>query len=242
MHSTTSPGLTVVAGLIFLVSGMATVSISAETDDSFVSMFNGKDLSGWEGKPGWWFVRDGAITSESTAEKPCETHNYLMWRDGQPGDFELRLKYRLEGGNSGIQLRSREIPNWDTRGYHADIDASGQWSGALFEHARGGIALRGQRVVIDEDGTRHETSIGDAAELMKHIKADSWNEYRIVARGARITLFVNGVLMADAVDHQKDRAARKGIIALQMHPGPPMTVQFKDLRIKLFDKRDLPAE
>lgn len=202
-------------------------------DDGFVSMFNGRDLTGWEGLPGWWYVEDGAITSQSTVEKPCRECNYLMWRGGKPGNFELRAKYKIVGGNSGIQFRSRELPKFDTYGYQADLEAGKQWTGCLFEHARGGVAMRGEKVVIDEDGTRHVTSIGDPAELLKAIKADDWNEYRVIARGPEITLEINGVVMAQAVDRQKDKAARDGVIALQVHPGPPMKIQFKDLRIKL---------
>jgi hypothetical protein len=206
-----------------------------EVEEGFVSMFNGKDLTGWEGKPGGWTIEDGAITGRSTKEKPCPKHHYLMWRGGKPGDFELRLSYRITGGNSGIQLRSREVPNWDTRGYQADIEAGDLWSGALFEHARGGVAMRGTKVVIDEDGTKHVTQTADPAELQKKIRAEDWNDYVIIARGPEITLKINGVVMSQAIDRDKKHAARNGVIALQMHPGPPMTVQFKNLRIKVLD-------
>jgi len=205
---------------------------AADGEQGFTSMFNGKDLTGWEGKEGWWYVEDGAITSQSTPEKPCLKCNYLIWQGGKPGDFELRLRYRIVGGNSGIQFRSQTRPDWDTYGYQADIDAAGQWAGALFEHARGGIAMRGQRVVVDESGKKEITSLGDSAELMKHIKKEDWNEYCITARGSEITLAINGVVMSQAVDHEKGKAAREGIIGLQVHPGPPMKIQFKDLRIK----------
>lgn len=206
-----------------------------EPEEGFVSMFNGKDLTGWEGKPGGWWVEDGTITSRSTPEKPCKKHHYLMWRGGKPADFELRLSYRLVGGNSGVQFRSRELPNWDTSGYQADMEAGKQWTGALFEHTRGGIALRGQKVVIDEQGNKQITSLGDPAELFKHVKQNDWNDYVIIARGPEITLKINGVVMSQAIDKDKRHAARSGVIALQMHPGPPMTVQFKNIRIKLFD-------
>jgi hypothetical protein len=112
--------------------------------DGFTSLFNSRDLTGWDGQPGWWRVEDGTITAESTAEKPCAKHNYLIWRGGEPADFELRFEYRITGGNSGVQFRSREVPDWDMRGYQADIEDGPQWTGALFEHERGGIALRGE--------------------------------------------------------------------------------------------------
>lgn len=216
------------------------VALSASGDGEvaetgFVSIFNGRDLADWEGAPGWWYVEDGAITAQSTIDKPCTKHTYLIWRGGTPGDFELRLEYRLVGGNSGVQFRSREVPDWDTNGYQADLDAAGEWTGALYEHTRGGIAMRGERVVIDEDGRRHVTRIGDPAKLLQRVRKNDWNEYQIVASGERIVLKINGVLMAEAIDRQRDHASRQGIIALQMHPGPAMKVQFRNLRIRIDD-------
>ena len=206
-------------------------------EKGFVSMFNGKDLTGWEGKPGWWYVEEGAITSQSTPEKPCTRCNYLMWRGGKPGDFELRATYKLIDGNSGIQFRSKELPDWDTFGYQADMEAGDQWTGCLFEHERGGIAMRGEKVVIDPDGKKHVTRLADPKELAKRVKKNDWNEYCVIARGNEITLKINGVVMAQAIDNQTGKAARSGIIALQMHPGPPMKVQFKNLRIKALGKK-----
>ena len=222
-------------GLLVALFGFAGVSYSAESESGFVPIFNGKDLTGWEGKAGWWRVEDGAITSESTPQKPCLQCNYLMWRGGQPGDFDLRLEYRLVGGNSGIQFRSRELPDFDTSGYQADMEAADQWTGCLFEHTRGGISMRGQRVVIDKSGAKKTTLIGDEKELLKKVKKNDWNSYRILARGNEITLEINGVVMCQAVDDQEGIAARKGVIAFQMHPGPPMKVQFRNIRLKMFD-------
>ncbi len=217
------------------VAADANVKKGPEPEKGFAAMFNGKDLTGWEGKPGGWTVEDGVITGQSTQEKPCKKHHYLMWRGGTPGDFELRLSYRLVGGNSGIQLRSRELPNWDTSGYQADMEAAALWSGALFEHTRGGIAMRGTDVVIDADGSKQIKTVADSAKLQKHIKANDWNDYTIVARGPEIVLKINSVVMSKVVDNDRKHAARKGVIALQMHPGPPMKVQFRNLRIKRFD-------
>jgi len=111
---------------------------SAEKEKGFVSMFNGKDLTGWEGKPGGWWVEDGTLTSQSTEENPCIKHHYLYWKGGEPADFILRFKYKLVGGNSGVQIRSETRPNWDTWGYQADMEAGKQWTGCLFQHQRGG--------------------------------------------------------------------------------------------------------
>jgi len=206
---------------------------AAEEADGFIVMFNGENLDGWEGKPGWWYVEDGAITSESTPTKPCSTAHYLMWRGGMPGDFDLRLEFRLLGGNSGIQFRSRELPEFDTSGYQADIEDGEQWTGCLFEHTRGGVAMRGEKVVIARDGSKKVTPLGDPKELLKNVRRHEWNSYRILAMGSEISLEINGVVMAQVTDLQEGLAARAGVIALQMHPGPPMKTQFRNLRIKL---------
>jgi hypothetical protein len=220
------------AALTTVLLSALTIAAAPDGEEGFAPLFNGKDLTGWEGKPGWWHVEDGAITSESTPEKPCLRAHYLIWRGGKPADFDLRLDYRLVGGNSGIQFRSREVPDWDTSGYQADMEAGDQWSGCLFEHSRGGVAMRGQKVTIANDGTKEITAIGDPKELLTHVRKNDWNSYRILARGSEITLEINGVVMCQALDRQAGVAARDGIIALQMHPGPPMKVQFKNIRIK----------
>lgn len=210
---------------------------SGELEDGFTSLFNGKDLTGWEGKPGWWRVEDGAITAESTPEKPCPSAHYLFWRGGKPADFELRAEYRISGvgANSGIQFRSRELPGWDTSGYQADLEAGDQWTGCLFEHTRGSVSMRGEKVVIAADGKRQVTSIGDPKELIRHVKKDGWNQYCVIAKGSDLTLEINGVIMCQATDQQTGLAARDGFIALQMHPGPPMKVQFRNVQIKLLN-------
>jgi hypothetical protein len=212
--------------------GKFRVRPAADDRAGFVSLFNGKDLTGWDAKPNWWYVEDGAITSQTTPEKPCKKCNYLIWKGGKPGDFELRLKYKLVGGNSGIQFRSQRRPDWDTFGYQADMDAAGTWTGCVFAHARGKVAGRGTRTVIDEKGKKTVTRIGDPAKLLKHVKINDWNEYRIIAKGPKLTLMINGVVMCEAVDNAKGKAALDGIIALQVHPGPPMKVQFKDILLK----------
>ncbi len=199
----------------------------------FTSIFNGKDLSGWDGKPGWWTVEDGALTAESTTAKPCAECNYLVWRGGQPANFELIADFRLSGqGNSGIQLRSKALPNWDTSGYQADMSGDGGLVGFVYEHTRGLIAGRGEQVTIGGDGKREVQKLGDAAELLKIYKPEDWNTYRIICRGQEIKLYVNGTLMCQFTDHDEKQAASKGVIALQMHPGPPMKVQFKNIRLK----------
>lgn len=222
---------------LFLLLALPCVGLplaAADSESGFVPMFNGKDLKGWEGLPGWWWVEEGAITSQSTPEKPCVNAHYLMWRGSKPADFDLRLEFRLVGGNSGIQFRSRELPNWDTSGYQADIEDGEQWTGCLFEHTRGGVAMRGQEVEIAANGAKVVRPLGDPAKLLREVRRGEWNTYRILARGPEIALEINGKVMCRVKDLQEGIAAREGVIALQMHPGPPMKIQFRNLRIREF--------
>ncbi len=196
-------------------------------------LFNGVDLTGWDGAPGWWHVEDGALTAESTSQKPCTKCNYLIWKDGRPGDFELTADFRISrSANSGIQIRSETRPDWDTCGYQADMTGDGGLVGFIYHHQRGLIVGRGERVTFTPDGQRHAEKNGDPGELIKHYKIEDWNTYRIVCRGPEITLYVNGVLMSQVTDRHPTLAASSGIIALQMHPGPPMKAQFKNLVLK----------
>ena len=207
--------------------------LEGKKDEDFTPIFNGRDLSGWNGKPGWWRVEDGALTAESTPEKPCKECNYLIWRGDEPADFELLADFKLSSGaNSGIQLRSRELLNWDTFGYQADMTGDGSLVGFVYHHQYGLIAGRGEKSDFAADGTKSVEPLGDPAELLKHYKPGDWNTYRIICRGPGITLYVNDVLMCRITDQRVTPAASRGIIALQMHPGPPMKVQFKNIRIK----------
>ena len=207
-------------------------------EEGFVSMFNGTDLSGWECKPGGWWVEDGAITSESTAEKPCVKHHYLYWKEAEPADFILRFKFKLVGGNSGVQFRSEKRPDWDTWGYQADMEAGTQWTGCLFQHDRNGVVMRGFKAQLDEKGERKEEQFAEPDALQKVIHPEDWNDYEVSAIGTKIALSINGQLMCEVDDHDAKFSRSKGIIAMQMHPGPPMKVQFKDLRIKILKKGD----
>jgi hypothetical protein len=240
-NNMTKRSRSVLAGTVVWLALAPTVAICSEPgasanepEEGFVSMFNGRDLTGWEGAPGWWQVRDGILFAESTADKPCERSHYLYWTGGEPADFDLRFRYRVTGqANSGAQFRSEKRPQWDTWGYQADVDSAGMYTGCLYQHVRGLVAQRGQQVRIDKAGNKTITEFADAAELLKSVKPDGWNEYRILADGPRIVLWLNGVRMCEVEDHQEGFALPRGIIALQMHQGPPMKVEFKNLRIRV---------
>ncbi|MFV1969250.1 MAG: DUF1080 domain-containing protein [Pirellulaceae bacterium] len=222
-----------IAGFIVLTA--AAVAAQAQDEDGFVSMFNGKDLSGWKGRPGAWRVEEGAITGESTTENPSDSTHYLYWTNREPADFIMRFQIKLVGGNSGVQFRSEKRPHFDTFGYQADFDATNQWTGCLFQHRRGAVVQRGSRATISAQGERHEQSFASMESLAETVKRDDFNDYEIVAKGSKVTLRINGRLMCEVDDRDATQACRKGIIALQMHKGPPMKVQFKNLRIQVLD-------
>jgi hypothetical protein len=208
----------------------------------FKELFNGKDLSGWDGDKQFWSVEDGAIVGRTTAEKPAKHNTFLTYREAGVGDFELHVSYKIDGGNSGIQYRSKDMGDYVIGGYQADIVAGDpdKYSGILYEEkGRGILAERGQKVHINGDGSKQTVgSLGDAAELAKGIKKDDWNEYVIVAKGSHLVHKINGTTTIDVVDEDAGKAAREGHLALQIHVGPPMTVQFKDIRIKEFRREN----
>ncbi|QDU58807.1 3-keto-disaccharide hydrolase [Aeoliella mucimassa] len=214
----------------------------ATTEDGFQELLNGQDLSGWEGQPGWWKVEEGVLVCESTPEKPCQRSHYLNWTAGEPADFELRVLYRIHGeGNSGIQFRSDRRPEFDIWGYQADLDTAGVYTGCLYQHDRGLVAGRGERVSFDKSGEKTSETFADSQALLKATEGDDWNEYRIVAQGAKIKLWINGKLMCEVEDHDPKLSTTKGLIALQMHQGPPMKIEYKSVRLRSLDA-DTPIE
>ena len=203
------------------------------------NLFNGKDLTGWKGLE-FWSVEDGCITGRTTKEKPTKGNTFLVWQGGEIGDFEFTFKYKIVGGNSGVQYRSKVVDEkgYVVAGYQADFEAGKTHSGILYEEkGRGILAQRGQKTVI-KDGEKPGKAkvevtgeVGKSAEIQAKIKAEDWNEYRIVAQGGHLQHFINGVQTIDVTD-ETAVGAKKGILALQLHAGPAMVVQFKDLVLK----------
>ncbi|MEZ0274942.1 MAG: DUF1080 domain-containing protein [Roseimicrobium sp.] len=224
-----------------------TASVSA---DEGKAIFNGKDLTGWEGSPGLWSVQDGAITgtTKPNPEDPKKgllKHNtFLIWKAGTVGDFELTFKYRIVAGNSGVQYRSKELPKGEdgpiVGGYQADFEAGKTYSGILYEEkGRQILAKRGEKTTIKPDPAGGKKpvvevtgSVGNSDEIQASIKSEDWNEYKIVAKGNHLQHFINGKQTVDVTDEDSANAPKEGILALQIHAGPPMVVQFKDLILK----------
>jgi hypothetical protein len=223
---------------VFSAALCATSSLFAQEPDKdgFVTIFNGKDLTDWEYNPGIWSVENGCLTGQSPEGKPYDKQDYIYWKE-EIADFVLKVKYRLtgKGSNSGVQIRSEKRPNWDCYGYQADMEEAPNWTGCLFHHSRGAVVKRGFKGMITSEGKDETKQFADPTELAQRYKTEGdWNEYEITAKGSVITLKINGELMCE-VDEQHKEAAKKGIIAFQMHPGPPMKIEFKDVKIKRLD-------
>ena len=223
---------------VCLLAVFAVVQSVTADESEFRTIFDGESLDGWDGDPRFWRVVDGTIVGQTTAQNPTEDNTFLIWRGGEPADFELELEFKLTNHNSGVQYRSREEPEkwgkWVVGGYQADIEETGRYMGILYdEHGRGILAERGQKVVVGEN---HKPSvvgqIADPDALFGKIKKDDWNTYRIVAQGNRLRQWINGQLMVDVTDNDPQMGRRQGIIALQIHAGPPMKVQFRNIRLK----------
>lgn len=208
---------------------------SAASTDEAKLIFNGTDLSGWRGRSDLWSVEDGAITGRTTDENKITQNTFLIWDGGKVGDFELTLKFKMQGGNSGIQYRSRVVDEdaFVVGGYQADIDDNLTYAGINYEEkGRGILALRGQRVTLKEGNAKEVESFGDAAEIGKVIKRGEWNDYKVVAVGNRLQHYINGTLTAEVIDQDEQKRMMEGILAFQVHVGPPMVVQFKDIQLK----------
>lgn len=212
-------------------------------DAGFTAIFNGKDLTGWDGNPKLWSVQDGAIVGRTTHENPTKGNTFLIWTKGTVSDFELRFSYKITPNNdkgfanSGVQYRSKifDPANWVVGGYQADMEAGPTYSGILYEErmTRGIMAARGEKVVWDKDCKKQITgSVGKSEEIQAAIKKDGWNDYVVIAQGNHLQHFINGHQTVDVTDECEAKAAKSGVLALQLHAGDPMTVQFRDLRIK----------
>ena len=203
-------------------------------DDGFQTLFDGKTLDNWDGNPKFWSVADGAITGKTTKENPTKSNTFIIYRGTQPSNFELRLQFRIIGGNSGVQYRSKEVDKWVVGGYQADFDGAGGWTGTLYEErGRGVLAKRGNKVVIDTTGKKIRVGATTSEQdILAATKKEGWNDYTIIANGNHLVQILNGKVTIDVTDDQASKAATKGLLALQLHAGPPMTVQFKNIRIK----------
>lgn len=228
---------------------LATLStaLSAE-EEAFESLFNGKDLTGWDGRSQFWSVKDGAIVGQTSETKqPRDKKNtFLIYRGDSFDDFELRFDYKVEGFNSGVQYRSTDEGDYHVNGLQADFEA--QWhdggvdkfSGMFFEeNGRMFMGQRGDVVIVRANADNPKKpkiekigSVGDPVELEKSIHRDGWNQYTVIANGNQFTHIINQRVMSIGIDEDAINSRKSGILAFQLHSGKPMKIQVKNIRIR----------
>ncbi len=227
-----------------------TTSSETTTDaDGFRKIFDGKTLNGWNSDTAYWSVEDGALTGQITPDKLIKTNSFIIWQGGQPADFEFKAQFKItESGNSGINYRSEMFPGipYALKGYQADIDGKNNYTGQNYEErGRTTLAYRGQKVIIPTvDSSKAvskrnawipmivEGSLGSSDSLKGLIKSDDWNDIHLVIKGNHLQHYINGVLMSDVTDNDTVHRKEKGLLGMQVHVGPPMKVQYRDIRIK----------
>ncbi|CAN5604021.1 DUF1080 domain-containing protein [soil metagenome] len=234
-----------------MIYGLPTLVSGQKKKDGFVSIFDGKTLKGWEGDTNYWRVENGNLVGEITADKLLKSNTFIIWRGGEPKDFELKLEYHItKEGNSGINYRSEQITKvpFALKGYQADIDGMNRYTGQNYEErGRTTLAYRGQTTTInpgEQNSTVSDNVKNNAwtkVELVKSvnkdslqnfIKAEGWNEVHLVVKGNRLLHYVNGVLMSDVTDNDPVNGKMKGLVGVQVHIGPPMKVEYRNIRLK----------
>jgi hypothetical protein len=237
--------------LVVVMGGLSLTRVSGQgrglpvgplEETGFQQIFDGKSLTGWDCDPDFWRVENGVIIGETQAEHQPKQNIFCIWKGGSPGDFELKLQYKLTGetGNSGIQYRSVELPDvakWVLKGYQADIDGKQQYTGQVYEErGRGFLALRGQiSYVPDGKKVGAVGSTGSGDELKALIKPDDWNEIHIIARGNTIIQLINGRVMSAVIDDDKANRKMDGMIGIQLHiTKAAMKIESRNIRIKTF--------
>jgi hypothetical protein len=224
-------------------SAPAIANASAAVEDGFVSIFDGKTFDGWDGDPVYWRVEDGCIVGEITPETIVKRNTFIIWRGGAPADFELKLDYRITpGGNSGVNYRSVELTDakWSLAGYQSDIDGprlddrplrhTGQ---SYEERGRTFLARRGEIARVGATGKPTIIgAVGDIDELKAFINDDGWNHVHLIARGNVLVHMLNGHAMSIVIDDDTAHRTMEGLIGVQVHVGPPMKVEYRNILLK----------
>lgn len=231
---------------LFAIFFGSTATVTAEdTEAGFVSLFNGEDLSQWEGDQRFWRVEAGAIVGQTTKDNPTKKNTFLVYRGENVDDFELRFSYRVSGGNSGIQYRSELLSQWVVKGLQADFedkmhDGQDRFSGMFFEeNGRMFMGQRGDVVIVrtNPDNLKKPliekiASVGDPIELEKVIKRDDWNNYTVIAKANVFIHIINGTVMSIGIDEDPANFRKSGILAWQLHAGDPLKIEMKNIRIR----------
>ena len=223
--------------------------------DGYVQIFDGKTLKGWDGDPTYWRVEDGCLTGEITPDKLLKTNSFIIWKGGEPADFEFKGEFKItQAGNSGINYRSDQLTDvpFALRGYQADIDGRIMYTGQNYEERkRTTLAYRGQKTTIAPytgentpeairakvsknawTGMNVVGSLGSSDSLKTLIKSEDWNTFHLVVKGNHLQHYINDVLMSDVTDDDTVNRMSKGLLGVQVHVGPPMKVQYRNLMLK----------
>lgn len=209
-------------------------------ESGFTPLFNGKDLTGWDGDPTLWKVENGIVTGTCPGPGTMKHNSFLIWRGGTVDDFELRATVRVIGdNNSGLQYRSRELKEvgrWVISGYQCDVHPTIEHTGMTYEEkGRGIFGLNGKNVLLDPEGNRwllseHEPVKADTSE---------WNEFSVTACGNHLIHKVNGKVTSEFTDHHEGRSLN-GLLAIQLHRGNPNSIQIKDLQLRRLEATKVP--
>ena len=213
----------------------------ATDEPGFTPIFDGRTLAGWEGNPTYWRAENGAIVGEITPATVIKSNTFIIWRGGSPADFELKLDYRItEAGNSGINYRSVVVPDPVTpgnkfamRGYQFDLDGRKRYDGNNYEEkGRLFLAVRGQISHVVGGRPPIVLSTFATADELAAISTADWNAAHLIVRGNTATHILNGRLMSITIDDDAPNRTRDGLIGMQVHTGPPMKIEYRNVRLK----------
>lgn len=221
---------------------VASAAVGARADnDGFVSVFDGKTLRHWTGDPQYWSVEAGALTGKTDGS--LKMNRFITWKDSTIRNFDLRVKVKVtEGGNSGIQYRGTSRPDLGldiVTGYQCDVVANNpNYNGMLYEEkGRRILSHTGEKVIIAPDG--QPWVVGKMP--VKTFAPDEWHDFRVLVRGNHHEHWIDGHKTADLIDLDPKGRALEGVLAVQVHVGPKMKIQYKDFKIKHLPD-DLPLE
>ena len=226
-----------------------------QVEEGFVQIFDGASLEGWEGDTAYWRASNGVLIGEVTPETPLESNTFIIWQGGQPSDFELKLEFRIaEAGNSGINYRSERLDTipYALKGYQADIDGKNTYTGQNYEERkRTTLAYRGEKVFVKSQDSPHEPGslranvqnnawknrevvefLGNSDSLKSRIIAEDWNSCHLIVKDNRLQHYINEVLMSEVTDLDSVNRKSSGFLGLQVHVGPPMMVEYRNIRLK----------
>ncbi len=228
-------------GIIFLITSSLYAQFpepAADEDRGFKQILTEETFDNWEGDPEYWRFEDGILIGEITKDNLIEENTFIVWNGDTVKDFELKVEYRISpDGNSGINYRSERVGDqrYVLRGYQADLDGANKWSGQVYEEkGRAFLALRGQVTHVKENDTPVEIgSTGDEEELASVVDKDGWNEYHLIVRGNKIIHLLNGEVMSIVID-DGEKQSKEGLLGVQVHQGPPMKVEYRNMRLKEF--------